>query len=186
MTKRFLVAAALLAACSHRHDIGSAAAAVDAGGWTRLKNQPEACTDLPACTTACDKGSLEDCLKLAYAYSAGDASRRNDTKATQLFEKACALGSGAGCTFVGRMYEFAHGVAKDEARAASAYQRACDLDYITGCYNFAIMLENGRGVARDTKRAAALYQKACQAGVLEACDAPSRLLMTADGGTQGG
>jgi TPR repeat protein len=128
------------------------------------------CSDIPVCEQECDAGSADRCRRLAASYALGQGAPKDETRATELYERACAMKDPSACVFAGQMYEYEHGVAKDDARAAHFYERACDLGWPAGCYNLAIMLELGRGTPQNRARAGDLYQVACTAGAKQACD----------------
>jgi TPR repeat protein len=129
------------------------------------------CADAGGCADACSSGDAEMCRRLGTTYQFGTAdTKKDETKAAGLYEKACGLKSAMGCVSAGQMFEFHHGVDKDDAKAASYYKQGCELGNQVGCANYAIMLENGRGVPKDTNAAMALYDGACQKGAGLACE----------------
>jgi TPR repeat protein len=168
-TDRAVLLALLLAACSRGRASGGEQPAPSAS-IISIGVALGACTDVAACEQECDAGAADRCRRLGATYAFGQGGApKDETRATELYERACAMSDPAACVFAGQMHEFAHGVPKDDAAAARFYERACDLGWPAGCYNLAIMLELGHGVKQDRARAGDLYQVACTAGATQAC-----------------
>jgi TPR repeat protein len=175
MRAHFAVSLVLAAACSRGRSTPENQPAPSASVIT-LGVELGGCTDVDACERECDAGSADRCRRLAITYAFGTAGvKKDETKATALYEHACSMNDPSACVFAGQMHEFARGVAKDDAKAAKAYERACDVGWAPGCYNLAIMTERGTGVSADAHRAIELYKAACAAGAKQACESAARL-----------
>jgi hypothetical protein len=109
----------------------------------------------------CDDGSLEDCVKTAYAYrnqdSPGDAAR-----AALLYERACVWGYSKGCSGLGEM--LFNGLVPQKKKALEVIKKCCDFDNAHACGILGIVYEFGNTVTRDLVKAMQLYRKGCEAG----------------------
>jgi TPR repeat protein len=117
---------------------------------------------LAALERSCDLGSGGGCATLAFLYATGKHVRKDDRRATPLYNKACDLGDAQGCYNAGLMADDGRGEARSLSRAAARYDEGCALGSATACTNLGFLYENGRGVAKDPARANALYRRGCE------------------------
>lgn len=162
---------------------GKCAARVEAGAPQLCKDRDEA-----DCTTQCDRGSMESCLRLAWlkrdraerdklleracaagvgrACSAlGEFAMPGDLKrAAELLDKSCALGEAWVCWNTGQWYINGRGFPKDEAKGALMVERGCSLGYAPACASYGGLFISGVGVKGDVPRGLGMFQKLCDNG----------------------
>ncbi|MGN6692314.1 MAG: hypothetical protein ACTHJU_15360, partial [Sphingopyxis sp.] len=68
------------------------------------------------------------CGNLAFMTDDGRGTRRNRTRALELFDKACTLGEAESCFTLGRAYQLGKDVPLDKARAVELLERSLSLD----------------------------------------------------------
>ena len=112
---------------------------------------------------SCDLGSGAGCTHLAFLYATGSGAliKKDDRRATPLYDKGCEFGDALGCYNAGLMSDEGRGTPRDFSRAAARYAEACEMGSSAGCTNLGFLHEHGRGVKKDPMRAVALYQRGC-------------------------
>ena len=88
------------------------------------------------------------CIFAGQMYEYARGVKRDDAKATSVYERVCDLRSRLPGT---------------------------PAAWASGCYNLAIMYERGKGVATERQRAGGLYRVACDGGGRHACDRATEL-----------
>ena len=128
----------------------------------QLMDEPDKGSEsVAAAERSCELGSGGGCANLAFLYATGKFVKKDDHRATSLYNKACDLGDAQGCYNAALMADEGRGGAHDVARAVAGYEEACTLGSTTGCTNLGFLYEKGRGVATDKSRAVALYRRGC-------------------------
>jgi TPR repeat protein/serine/threonine protein kinase len=131
----------------------------------------------PAFRLACDKGSVDGCVGLAYLKLYGIGVPVDAKTALTELDAACQRGSAEACATSGELRTNGlYGVGKDATLAKTAldqavrlFQEQCDGKASTACAALGYFNVTGLGVAKNAERAAELFQKACDAGAPEGC-----------------
>jgi TPR repeat protein len=94
----------------------------------------------------------------------GDGTKKDETRAHDLYASSCAKMEGTGCTFLGHATFHS-----DPAKSAPLYEKGCQLGHDSGCTYLGILLDEGRGITKDTAKALTLWEKACLDEEATAC-----------------
>lgn len=128
--------------------------------------------DVAGCSTRCDGGDLESCVRLAETYRFGNANARPDkAKAVALLRRACDGKVGKACYWLASTGEPSQKAAL-VARASPLITGDCDRGDAASCEVAADLAMLAKDGARETAlraRAEELYGKACNAGDATAC-----------------
>ncbi|MEO1266563.1 MAG: tetratricopeptide repeat protein, partial [Myxococcota bacterium] len=139
---------------------------------------------------SCHYGSTAACLRMAYAYQAGQHSLApNPVEAASFFAQACTLGDATGCAYAINLYSTqSNGVPQNLARVASLLQRDCHHHLNTAaCTSLGDAYRHGHGVPQNATKARSAYHQACHGGPSahkEACVQLGRLHQQGLGGPQ--
>jgi TPR repeat protein len=122
--------------------------------------------DGPAAPT-CDQLSVDNCVKMAFAYRLGGKEKPGDTVISRdLFEVACSRGSAEACEIAGDLTsELAPGVQGLEA-AADLYLRACNSGRPASCAEAGAVLLRG---LKDPARGETALVRGCERGDSHSC-----------------
>ena len=112
---------------------------------------------------ACDLKDGIGCNNLAYAYSQGAGVKKDEYKATPLYQKACQYGEMLGCTNLGLQYQYGKGTEKKLEESLLLYKNACNQDHGVGCELLGYMYETGKDfMKKNLNNALLLYEKSCE------------------------
>ena len=148
--------------------------------------------DEKGCTSQCESGELESCVRLARIYNFGNANVAENTEAARThYEKACEGGIAKACYWLASSYK--HSKPSDPAKSAELDKKAleglpaaCDGGDGESCQVLSDVYRAGLGVPKDEARAVELEKRAhehekraCDAGDASECAAHGGNLVSA-------
>lgn len=118
---------------------------------------------IPNIRANCDKGSVDDCIKVANEQIT--ANKPIDAVKTLL--ALCEAKNNKACESIANIYNTA---LKDTTMFLAYNTRSCDNGGLDGCYNLGIKYFRGEGVKQDYKQSFTFFKKVCDGGKVEGCN----------------
>ena len=83
----------------------------------------------------CQKGNLQECLKLGHIYRDGTSGQINYTQAIKYYRMACENGYIDACNNLAMRYLNGQGVKANKAKAIELFSKSCTNGLKDGCHN---------------------------------------------------
>ncbi len=122
---------------------------------------------------ACDLGSADGCMNVAYFYK--KEARPNGEMTAKFTQKSCELGNIHQCKYLGYLYrEGKYGLKKDYVKAAKFFEISCNKEKrpsgrANACYSLGMLYKDGHIENKDPAKMVALIKKGCEGKVIGAC-----------------
>ena len=184
----------LLLGCGSSSAAPAAPAAKEAAPATTPTTTVLPCVndDEKGCTSKCEGGELESCVRLARIYAFGNANVAENTDGARThYSKACDGGIAKACYWLASSYKHSKPANPDKAeqldkQALQGLPAACDGGDGESCQVLADVYRAGLGVSKDEARAVELEKRAhehakraCEAGDASECTAHGTNLVSA-------
>ncbi len=120
----------------------------------------------PFLSTACKRGTVAACFRLAWMTWSGSGVAKNEARALSLYDDACSDGSAEACAYLGY-----HMMSQSEPadQVVRVLARACSLGSGAGCAHLGFMYATGTLVQRDDAMSTPIYVRACELGDARGC-----------------
>lgn len=118
---------------------------------------------------SCIDGNRTSCNSLAVMYEEGNGTKKNISKAIEIYQKLCDSSFMKGCSNLGRVMYDGTGTQQNFKQAVKLFQKSCNGGFAGGCYNLGLAYHEGKGVSKDIAKSIDIYQKNCNNGHASSC-----------------